>query len=100
MATMATTSSSVSGLSLGSFCQKNCNLFGSLRPWTMVALVVLIVVQGGQTSTKNPPEASASTAASEPDYDPWKESDRPKVVVDYHRGPLRGKTKTERNKAN
>ena len=69
----------------------------------MVALVVLIVVQGGQTSTKNPPpEASASTASasSEPDYDPWKESDRPKVVVDYHRGPLRGKTKTERNKAN
>ena len=109
MATRMTRNSGLSGLGgslgsagLGSFCQKNCNLFGSLRPWThVVALVVLIVVQGGQTSNKNNPvEAAASasnTAASvtsDPDsYDPWKESDRPKVVVDYHRGPLRGKRK-------
>ena len=51
----------------------------------MAALVVLIVlVQGEQTS-------SAKNPASEVDYDPWKESDRPKVVVDYHRGPLRVK---------
>ena len=47
--------------------------------WQTVALV-LLVVQGGQSSTK------------EEEYDPWKESDRPKVVVDYHGGPLRGKT--------
>ena len=103
MATRMARNSGLSGLGgagLGSFCQKNCNLFGSLRPWThVVALVVLIVVQGGQTSNKNNPEAAASASstasvASEPDsYDPWKESDRPKVVVDYHRGPLRGKTR-------
>ena len=106
MATRMARNSGLSGLGqgslgsagLGSFCQKNCNLFGSLRPWThVVALVVLIVVQGGQTSNKNNPEASnIASVASEPDsYDPWKESDRPKVVVDYHRGPLRGKTRQQ-----
>ena len=102
MATRMARNSGLSGLGgslgsagLGSFCQKNCNLFGSLRPWThVVALVVLIVVQGGQTSNKNNPVEAAASVASDPDsYDPWKESDRPKVVVDYHRGPLRGKTK-------
>ena len=84
MATIAgaTTAAAMGGGITGSSIQnKSCNLFSSL---TMVGLVVLIVlVQGEQTSTKNP--------ASDVDYDPWKESDRPKVVVDYHRGPLRGK---------
>ena len=83
MATIATTASAAAVYSKAGFCQsKSCNLFSSL---TMAALVVLIVlVQGEQTS-------SAKNPASEVDYDPWKESDRPKVVVDYHRGPLRGK---------
>ena len=44
--------------------------------WIFVFLLVVFVVQGGQSSE---------------DYDPWKETDRPKVVVDYHTGPLRGK---------
>ena len=43
----------------------------------MISLVLLI--QRGQTSTE------------EEIYDPWRESDRPKVVVDYFNGPLRGK---------
>ena len=83
MATIAKTASAAVACSKAGFCQsKSCNLFSSL---TMVALVVLIVlVQGEQTS-------SAKNPASEVDYDPWKESDRPKVVVDYYRGPLRGK---------
>ena len=83
MATIATTASAAAVYSKAGFCQsKSCNLFSSL---TMAALVVLIVlVQGEQTS-------SAKNPASEVDYDPWKESNRPKVVVDYHRGPLRGK---------
>jgi len=42
----------------------------------MISLVLLI--QRGQTSTE------------EEIYDPWRESDRPKVVVDYFNGPLRG----------
>lgn len=48
--------------------------------WTIATvLLLLLAVHGGQTSTE------------QQDYDPWKESDRPKVVVDYHNGPLRGK---------
>lgn len=47
------------------------------QSWTV--LLLLLAVHGGQTSTE------------QQDYDPWKESDRPKVVVDYHNGPLRGK---------
>ena len=43
----------------------------------MISLVLLI--QRGQTSTE------------EEIYDPWRESDRPKVVVNYFNGPLRGK---------
>ena len=40
--------------------------------------LLLLVAQRGQTS------------AEEEVYDPWKESDRPKVFVDYSNGPLRG----------
>ena len=53
-------------------------LASKLLCWWTIQLVLLI--QGGQTN-------SNEDAA----YDPWKESDRPKVVVDYHNGPLRGK---------
>ena len=41
--------------------------------------ISLLLIQRGQTSTE------------EEGYDPWRESDRPKVVVDYFNGPLRGK---------
>ena len=70
MATRMARNSGLIGLggslgSAGSFCQKNCNLFGSLRPWThVVALVVLIVVQGGQTSNKNNPVEAAASASN------------------------------------
>ena len=54
-------------------------LASTLLCWWTIQVVFLI--QGGQTSDNE--EATY--------YDPWKESDRPKVVVDYHNGPLRGK---------
>jgi semaphorin 6 len=48
--------------------------------WTIRLIAVLLVfVQGGQTSNDD-----------KESFDPWKESDRPKVVVDYFNGPLRG----------
>jgi hypothetical protein len=51
--------------------------------WTIRLIAVLLVfVQGGQTSNDD-----------KESFDPWKESDRPKVVVDYFNGPLRGMDK-------
>ena len=42
--------------------------------------ISLLLIQRGQT-----------IVSEEEGYDPWRESDRPKVVVNYFNGPLRGK---------
>ena len=52
--------------------------------WTTLRLAATLVLlsQGGETITED---------SKQDFYDPWKESDRPKVLVDYHNGPLRGR---------
>ena len=55
--------------------------------WTTLRLAATLVLlsQGGETITED---------SKQDFYDPWKESDRPKVLVDYHNGPLRGRPQT------
>ena len=48
-----------------------------------LAATLILLSHGGQTSNEEDSKQDF--------YDPWKESDRPKVLIDYHSGPLRGK---------
>lgn len=51
-------------------------------PWSYFGWTIILALLHVQGSSTEPEDF----------YDPWKESDRPKVVVDYNTGPLRGKT--------
>ena len=66
---------------------KSCKMPSSslLCSWTTtlrLAATLVLLSQGGETITED---------SKQDFYDPWKESDRPKVLVDYHNGPLRGR---------
>ena len=63
-------------------CQIKVGEMAKAMSLLRLAAALILLSHGGQTSNED----------SNPDfYDPWKDSDRPKVLIDYHSGPLRGR---------
>ena len=58
---------------------------------SLLFLATLPALGGGQEQ-KQLPETNGATDKEDDNYDPWRESNQPKLFVDYLNGPLSGKT--------